>query len=107
MTRTSDRRVERRYDPLLTEKVVYSVGPQHPSLPAPMRLVVQCDGELIEHVTPRSATWHRVEQLCARRSYPQCAALYRAASGWRAATRTTWSAPRRAAGGPQRPERAQ
>jgi NADH:ubiquinone oxidoreductase subunit D len=75
MTRTSDRRVERRYDPLLTEKVVYSVGPQHPSLPAPMRLVVQCDGELIEHVTPEIGYLHRgVEQLCARRSYPQCAA---------------------------------
>lgn len=76
MTRTSDRRAELRYDPLLTEKVVYSVGPQHPSLAAPVRLVVQCDGELIEHVTPEIGYMHRgVEQLCTRRSYAQCAAL--------------------------------
>ncbi|MBN2082685.1 NADH-quinone oxidoreductase subunit D [bacterium] len=76
MTRISDRRLELRHDPLLTEKVVYSVGPQHPSLPAPVRLVVQADGELIERVTPEIGYLHRgVEQLCARRSYAQCAAL--------------------------------
>jgi len=76
MTHTSDRRVELRYDPLLTEKVVYSVGPQHPSLPAPVHLIVQCDGELIEHVTPEIGYLHRgVEQLATRRSYSQCAAL--------------------------------
>jgi NADH-quinone oxidoreductase subunit D len=76
MTRISDRRVERRRDPLLTEKVVYSVGPQHPSLPAPYRLVVQADGELIERITPEIGYLHRgVEQLCTRRTYAQCAAL--------------------------------
>jgi len=76
VTRISDRRVEKRHDPLLTEKVVYSVGPQHPSLPAPYRLVVQADGELIERVTPEIGYLHRgVEQLCTRRTYGQCAAL--------------------------------
>ena len=76
MTRISDRRLELRRDPLLTEKVVYSVGPQHPSLPAPVRLVVQADGELIERITPQIGFLHRgVEQLCARRSYAQCAAM--------------------------------
>jgi len=76
VTRISDRRLAARRDPLLTEKVVYSVGPQHPSLPAPYRLIVQADGELIERVTVEIGYMHRgVEYLCQRRTYSQCAAL--------------------------------
>src|SRR5436190_6778493 len=75
-TRTSDRRVEMRADPLLTEKLVYAVGPQHPSLPAPVQLHVQCDGELIERITPECGFMHRgVERLCQARTWAQCAGL--------------------------------
>jgi len=76
MTRTSDRRVERRYDPLLTEPVVVSIGPQHPSLAAPLRLTVLADGELIERVTPEIGFMHRgVERLCQQRPWVACAGL--------------------------------
>jgi NADH-quinone oxidoreductase subunit D len=76
MTQLSDRRLHRRYDPLLTEKVLYNVGPQHPSLPAPLQLHVQADGELIERIVPEVGFMHRgVEYLCAKRTYSQCADL--------------------------------
>ena len=76
MTKLSDRRAELRTDPLLTEKIIYAVGPQHPSLPAPVFLEVQADGELIEHVRPDVGYMHRgVEQLCTRRTWEQCCGL--------------------------------
>ena len=76
MTLLSDRRLESRADPLLTEKLVYHVGPQHPSLAAPVSLRVQADGELIERVTPEIGYMHRgVEYLAQHRTYAQCAGL--------------------------------
>ena len=76
MTRKSDRRLELRADPLLTEKLTYAIGPQHPSLPAPVCLRVQADGELIERVTPEVGFMHRgVERLCQERGYDECAGL--------------------------------
>jgi len=76
MTKLSDRRAELRRDPLLTEKIIYAVGPQHPSLPAPYMLEVQADGELIEHVRPDIGYMHRgVEQLCTKRTWAQCSGL--------------------------------
>ena len=53
MTSLGTKRLEARRDPLLTEKIIVSVGPQHPSLVAPVQLVIQADGELMESVTPR------------------------------------------------------
>jgi NADH:ubiquinone oxidoreductase subunit D len=76
VTLRSDRRLESRADPLLTEKLVYNVGPQHPSFTAPVRLMVQADGELIERVTPEIGYMHRgVEYLAQHRTYAQCAGL--------------------------------
>lgn len=76
MTQHADRRLEKRFDPLLTEKVVFAVGPQHPSLPAPVALNVQADGELIERVYPEVGYMHRgVEHLCQTRPLAQCAPL--------------------------------
>jgi NADH-quinone oxidoreductase subunit D len=76
MTLRSDRRLAARDDQLLTEKLVYSVGPQHPSLVAPVHLLVQADGELMERVTPECGYMHRgIEYLCRQRTYAQCAGL--------------------------------
>ena len=76
MTLLSDRRLEKRHDPLLTEPIVISIGPQHPSLCAPLRLLVQADGELIERVTPEIGYMHRgIERLCQERPWVQCASL--------------------------------
>ena len=76
MSRASDRRIQQRYDPLLTEPVVLSIGPQHPSLSAPLQLHVQADGELVQRVTPECGFMHRgVEKLCESRTYSQCAGL--------------------------------
>ena len=64
MTLSSERRLEQRFDPLLTEKLIASIGPQHPSLTAPVQLRVQTDGELIEHVGVECGFMHRgVEKL--------------------------------------------
>lgn len=76
MTQLSDRRAQLRYDPLLTEPIVVSIGPQHPSLTAPVRLIVQADGELMERVTVEQGYMHRgVERLCQVRPWAQCAGL--------------------------------
>lgn len=76
MTQRSDRRLQLRYDPLLTEPIVVSIGPQHPSLIAPVRLIVQADGELMERVTVEQGYMHRgVERLCQERPWLQCAGL--------------------------------
>jgi NADH-quinone oxidoreductase subunit D len=64
------RRLDARRDPLLTEKIIVSVGPQHPSLVAPVQLVIQADGELMESVQPNLGFMHRgVEYLAARRPW--------------------------------------
>lgn len=90
MTRTSDRRVEIRTDPLLTEKLIYSVGPQHPSLPSPLELRVQADGELIERITPEVGFMHRgVEQLVTQRNYAQAAGLLSRCE-WLAGSNADW-----------------
>ena len=90
MTRSSDRRVEIRRDPLLTEKLVYSVGPQHPSLPSPLELRVQADGELIERITPEVGFMHRgVEQLVTQRNYAQAAGLLSRCE-WLAGSNADW-----------------
>jgi len=90
MTRTSDRRIEIRRDPLLTEKLIYSIGPQHPSLPSPLELRVQADGELIERVTPEVGFMHRgVEQLVTRRNYAQAAGLLSRCE-WLAGSNADW-----------------
>lgn len=90
MTRTSDRRMEIRTDPLLTEKLIYSVGPQHPSLPSPLELKVQADGELIERVTPEVGYMHRgVEQLVTQRNYAQAAGLLSRCE-WLAGSNADW-----------------
>ncbi len=76
MTLSSIRRVEKRYDPLLTETIVVSVGPQHPSLVSPVQLHIQADGELIERVTVEQGFMHRgIEMLCSQRDWAGCAAL--------------------------------
>ena len=76
MTLTADRRADARYDPLLTEKLIAAIGPQHPSLTAPVQLRVQTDGELIEHVQVECGFMHRgVEQLAACRPWAQLAPL--------------------------------
>jgi NADH-quinone oxidoreductase subunit D len=76
MTQLSDRRLQLRHDPLLTEPIVVSIGPQHPSLIAPVRLIVQADGELMERVTLEQGYMHRgVERLCQERVWVQCAGL--------------------------------
>jgi NADH-quinone oxidoreductase subunit D len=76
MTSLGTKRLEARRDPLLTEKIVISVGPQHPSLVSPVQLVIQADGELMESVTPNIGFMHRgVEHLAARRPWDQLAPL--------------------------------
>ncbi len=90
MTRSSDRRVEIRTDPLLTEKLIYSVGPQHPSLPSPLELRVQADGELIERISPEVGYMHRgVEQLVTQRNYAQAAGLLSRCE-WLAGSNADW-----------------
>lgn len=70
MSQKSRQRLLERYDPLLTEKIAVSIGPQHPSLAAPLRLLVQADGELIERVTVEQGYMHRgVEYLATRRPW--------------------------------------
>jgi NADH:ubiquinone oxidoreductase subunit D len=76
MTLLSDRRLQQRHDPLLTEPIIVSIGPQHPSLTAPVRLIVQADGELIERVTLEVGFMHRgIERLCQERPWVHCAGL--------------------------------
>ncbi|MDQ3024597.1 MAG: NADH-quinone oxidoreductase subunit D [bacterium] len=76
MTSLGTKRLEARRDPLLTEKIVFSVGPQHPSLVAPVQLTIQCDGELMEQITPNIGFMHRgVEYLAQRRPWDQLAPL--------------------------------
>jgi NADH-quinone oxidoreductase subunit D len=76
MTSLGTKRLEARRDPLLTEKIVVSVGPQHPSLVAPVQLVIQADGELMESVTPDIGFMHRgVEHLATQRPWDALAPL--------------------------------
>ncbi|MCH7472252.1 NADH-quinone oxidoreductase subunit D, partial [bacterium] len=76
MTHASDLRLEARHDPLPTETIVLNVGPQHPSMPAPVRLIIEADGELIQRVTPECGYMHRgVERLCQQRGWAECASL--------------------------------
>jgi NADH-quinone oxidoreductase subunit D len=76
MTSLGTKRLEARRDPLLTEKIVISIGPQHPSLVAPVQLLIQADGELMERITPHIGFMHRgVEHLAARRPWSELAPL--------------------------------
>lgn len=76
MTSLGAKRLEARRDPLLTEKIVVSVGPQHPSLVAPVQLVITADGELMEDVRPNVGFMHRgVEYLAQRRPWSGLAPL--------------------------------
>jgi NADH-quinone oxidoreductase subunit D len=76
VTSLGTKRLEARRDPLLTEKIIVSVGPQHPSLVAPVQLTIQCDGELMEELTPHVGFMHRgVEYLAQRRPWSALAPL--------------------------------
>ena len=57
---------------LAFNEVVVNMGPQHPSTPCVLRLVVTLDGELVKDVIPVIGYLHRCkEKLAEKRTYYQ------------------------------------